>query len=169
MSKRESIRKEAERRGVKKSKVFYERRGQGIIDRIGAVFPNLIDKIDDEDIEDGDVPIVYAWRWSNDDTCAKIGVSTIIGLEKSRMVTTYHPTDDPVLIGFMTCLSLWEAKDNEKYFLDTLERTRPDREWVEIDEEFNRIIDEAFISDPNVLHKIFGKNIKTEKSYNENS
>ena len=85
------------------------------------------------------------------------------------MVKTYHPTDDPILIGIMRCRSLEEAKDNEDYFLDTLERTHSDREWVIIDEEFNLIIDEAFISDPNVLSQIFGGRIKTEKSYNENS
>jgi len=106
---------------------------------------------------------VYAWRWSGDDTCAKIGVSTL-SLLKFRLVATYHPTDDPVLIGVMKCRSREESEDNEWYFLnEALERTRPDREWIIIDEEFNRIIDEAFISDPNVLHEIFGKHIKTEK------
>ena len=110
-----------------------------------------------------DYDVVYAWRWSGDDTCAKIGVSTLSLLE-SRLVATYHPTDDPVLIGVMKCRTPEEAKDNEWYFLnEALERTRPDREWIIIDEEFNRIIDEAFISDPNVLHEIFGKYIKTEK------
>lgn len=113
---------------------------------------------------DEDYDVVYAWRWVGDDTCAKIGVSTLSGLE-SRMASTYHPTDDPVLIGVMKCRSREEAEDNEWYFLnEALERTRPDREWIIIDEEFNRIIDEAFISDPNVLHEIFGRRIKTEKS-----
>ena len=69
----------------------------------------------------------------------------------------------------MKCRSREEAEDLEKYFLDTLERTHPNREWVIIDEEFNCIIDEAFISDPNVLSQMFGVNIETEKSYNENS
>lgn len=85
------------------------------------------------------------------------------------MVTTYHPTDDPVLIGIMPCRSSEEAADNEDYFLDTLERTRPDREWVIIDEEFNRIIDEAFISDPSELYKLSERHIRIGKSYNGNS
>ena len=115
-----------------------------------------------------DYDIVYAWRWSGDDTCAKIGVSTMGNLE-TRLVSTYHPTDDPVLLGVMKCRTAEEAKDNEWYFLnEALERTRPDREWVIIDEEFNRIIDEAFISDPNVLCEI-SRYIKTERSYNKNS
>ena len=112
---------------------------------------------------DEDYDVVYAWRWSGDDICAKIGVSTIVNLE-TRLVSTYHPTDDPILIGVMKCRTPEEAKDNEWYFLnEALERTRPDREWVIIDEEFNRIIDEAFISDPDVLCEI-GRHIKTEKS-----
>lgn len=61
------------------------------------------------------------------------------------MVTTYHPTDDPVLLGVMKCRSRGEAKDNEDYILNKLlERTRPDREWVIIDEVFNEMLDEAF-------------------------
>ena len=128
MSRRETVRAEAERRGVSHGKIFKERKAQDLIDKMG-----------------GDFDIVYAWRWSGDDTCAKIGVSKVSNLE-SRMVATYHPTDDPILIGVMKCDSPGEAKDNEEYFLRTLERTRSDREWVIIDEDFNQIIDEAFIS-----------------------
>ncbi len=71
----------------------------------------------------------------------------------------------------MKCRTREEALDNEWCFLNdgTLERTRPDREWVIIDEAFNETIDVAFISDPSELKKMFGKHIKTEKSYNENS
>lgn len=164
MPKRVSMREEARRRGVSHGTIFSERKKQSIIGRIDEVFPNhLTNRIGK------DFPVVYAWRWSNDDTCAKIGVSEQVSKLKSRMVTTYHPTDDPVLIGFMPCSSLNNAKDDEDYFLYTLERTRPDREWVVIDKAFNEIINEAFISDPSVLRKIFGKDIKTEKSYNENS
>ena len=116
-----------------------------------------------------DYDIVYAWRWSGDDTCAKIGVSTL-SLFQSRVVSTYHPTDDIVLIGVMKFRTREQALDEEWGFLnDVFERTRPDREWVIIDEEFNRIIDEVFISDPSELEKMFGKHIKTEKSYKENS
>ena len=121
---------------------------------------------------DEDYDIVYAWRWSGDDTCAKIGISTRSRLLKSRLdaASTYHPTDDPVLIGVMWCRNRERAKDEEWGFLNGFfERTRPDREWVIIDEVFNETINEAFISDPSELKKMFGKHIKTEKSYNENS
>ena len=116
-----------------------------------------------------DYDIVYAWRWSGDDTCAKIGVSTL-SLFQSRVVSTYHPTDDIVLIGVMKCRSREQALDEEWGYLNNLfERTRPDREWVIIDEMFKEVINEAFISAPSELKKMFGKHIKTEKSYNENS
>ena len=74
----------------------------------------------------------------------------------SRMVTTYHPTDDPVLIGVMPCRTHERTKDEEWSFLNDgfLERVRPDREWVIIDEVFNQTINEAFISDPNLLSLI---------------
>ena len=118
-----------------------------------------------------DFDLVYAWRWSGDDTCAKIGISTR-SLLKSRLdpASTYHPTDDPALIGVMWCRTRERAEDEEWGFLNGfLERTRPDREWVIIDEVFNETINEAFISDPSELKKMFGKQIKTEKSYNENT
>ena len=158
MSQKESVRDEAERRGVSHGKIFYERKKQPLIDKIGKVIPNLTHKLRGKDF-----PIVYAWRWSNDNTCAKIGVTMISKLE-SRMVTTYHPTADPVLIGFMPCLSVSEAEHNETYFLCRWKRTRPDREWVKIDEMFDLEIDEAFISDPNLLSQIFDGDIKTEES-----
>ncbi len=152
MSRRETIRDEAERRGVSRGKIFNERKAQDRIDKMG-----------------GDVDIVYAWRWSNDQTCAKIGVAKVSNLE-SRMVTTYHPTDDPVLIGVMKCRSRAQAEGEEWGYLNNLfERTHPNREWVIIDELFKDVIDEAFISDPSELEKMFGKHIKTEKSCNENS
>ena len=152
MSKRLTVREEAKRRGVSHGKIYYERKAQNRVNQVGE-----------------DFDFVYAWRWTNDNTSAKIGVAKISTFE-TRTVTTYHPTDDMVLIGIMKCRSREEAEDNERYFLnEVLERTRFDREWVIIDEEFNRIIDEAFISDPNVLSQMFDINIETEKSYNENS
>ena len=78
------------------------------------------------------------------------------------MVATYHPTDDPVLIGIMKCDNLKDSKLVEKAILNNLlQRTRPDREWVITGEWFNKMIDEVFISDPNELHQIFGEHIKT--------
>ena len=120
MSRRETVRAEAERRGISHGTVWKERDAGGLINQMG-----------------GDVDIVYAWRWSDDNTCAKIGVSTVSGL-KSRMVATYHPTDDPILIGVRKCRSRREAERIEKSLLRTLERTRSDREWVIIDDAFNR-------------------------------
>ena len=47
---------------------------------------------------------VYAWRWCGDERFAKIG-RTRNGLKGvvNRMVTTYNPTDDPVLLGVRKC------------------------------------------------------------------
>ena len=48
---------------------------------------------------------------------------------ETRLVATYHPTDDPILLGVMKCRSRGEAEDNEDYILnEKLERVRPDRE-----------------------------------------
>ena len=89
---------------------------------------------------------VYAWRWCGDERFAKIG-RTRNGLKgvKKRMVTTYHPTDDPVPLGVRKCTDMEESHKTEQYILNRLERARPDREWVEIDEKFNEMIDKSFI------------------------
>lgn len=88
--------------------------------------------------------LVYAWRWSGDNKYAKIGKCPT-GSLKQRMVSTYHPTDDPILIGVQEYITEDEAKVNEKILLDRIfTRTRPDREWVIIDQEFNEIINEGF-------------------------
>ena len=145
MSKKETIRQEAERLGISPAAVWRKRR------------------------VDEDLDIVYTWRWSGDNRYAKIGICKMSTLE-DRMAGTYHPTDDPVLIGVIKCPDRESAKLIEKTILDRLlQRTRPGREWVIIDEDFNEILDEVFLSDPNVLCEIFGEHIKTEKSYNENS
>ena len=150
MTKKESIRDEAARRGVSPGKVFSERKRQHLIDKIGKVIPNLPDELRGKDF-----PVIYAWRWSNDEKHAKIGKCEAISKLESRMVTTYHPTDDPVLIGVMPCPDLSDANHTETYFLCIFKRTRPDREWVEIDETFNEKIDKLFISDPNLLSLMF--------------
>ena len=89
---------------------------------------------------------VYAWRWCGDVRFAKIG-RTRNGLKgvENRMVTTYHPTDDPVLLGVRECADAEESHKTEQYILKGLGRTRPDREWVEIDGKFNEMIDKSFI------------------------
>ena len=92
---------------------------------------------------------VYAWRWCDDEGSAKIG-RTRNGLKgvKNRMVTTYHPTDDPVLLGVRECADAEESHKTEQYILNELGRTRPDREWVEIDEKFNEMIEKSFYKPP---------------------
>ena len=89
--------------------------------------------------------LVYAWKYSGDNRYAKIGRSTKI-LLNTRMPGTYHPTDNPELIGTYKCDNLQHAEDIENYILSKLKRTRPDREWVEIDKTFNEMIEEYFSS-----------------------
>lgn len=117
---------------------------------IDEVQPSLLGSEPEE--EEQEVPegehryFVYAWRWCGDDGFAKIG-RTRNGLKgvENRMVTTYHPTDDPVLLGVRECADAEESHKTEQYLLNGLERTRPDREWVEIDEKFNEMIDKSFM------------------------
>ena len=87
--------------------------------------------------------IVYAWRWSGDNTLAKIGITTVSNLA-GRMPTTYHPTDDPILLGIWKCSDREDALRKEKKILDTFQRTRPHREWIIIDNAFNQVIKEYF-------------------------
>ena len=49
----------------------------------------------------------------------------------------------------MECLDREEAKKKERNILNRLQRTRPDREWVIIDNAFNKMITEKFIMPPN--------------------
>ena len=112
-----------------------------------------------------DFAFVYAWRYSGDNRYAKIGKTTRKSFD-SRYVKTYHPTDDPILIGIFKCNNEPHALAVEADILEKLTPTRPDvqgHEWVEIDEAFNKMIDDSFISDPNELEKIFGSGIETEK------
>ena len=115
--------------------------------------------------EGEDFAFVYAWRYSGDKRYVKIGETTKKSFH-SRYVRTYHPTDDPILIGIFKCNNKPHAQNVETHILKKLTRTRPDiqgHEWVKIDEAFNEMIDDSFISDPDELKKIFGSNIKTEK------
>lgn len=120
-----SIREEASERGVSKGKVFNERKAKQAIDKAG-----------------GDSWLVYAWRWSGDERYAKIGKTNISGLEHRWKTApkTYHPTDDPILLGTFRCQSEESALALEDELLnETLCRVRSDREWVEIDETFNDV------------------------------
>ena len=101
---------------------------------------------EEEEIPEGEHRyFVYAWRWRGDDRFAKIG-RTCNGLQgvKTRMVKTYNPKDDPVPLGVRKCADKEESKETERYILNGLKRVRPDREWVEIDEAFNRLIEKSF-------------------------
>jgi len=86
--------------------------------------------------------LVYAWKWSGDDRYAKIGHSTGRTL-RDQMVTTYHPTDDIILIGIKVCAGKKNSEE-EASILNRLGRIRPDREWVKINEEFNELINKKF-------------------------
>ncbi len=111
-----------------------------------------------------DFAFVYAWRYSGSKRFAKIGKTTRKSFY-SRFIKTYHPTDDPILIGIFECNNEPHALKVETYLLQELERTRPDvqgHEWVKIDEAFNKMIDNSFLSDPNELEKIFGSGIRIE-------
>ncbi len=97
--------------------------------------------------------IVYTWRWKTNDKYAKIGRCPIGNL-RGRIITTYEPLDDPLIIGVKEFSNQHEAREYEINILNTrLRRTRPDRDWVFIDETFNKIIDNEFIR----IDKIFKK------------
>ena len=121
---------------------------------IDEVQPSLLGSEPEE--EEQEVPegehryFVYAWRWSGDERFAKIGRTRngLKGVEK-RMVTTYHPTDDPVPLGVRECADAEESHKTEQYILNRLGRTRRDREWVKIDKKFNEMIDKSFMVPPN--------------------
>ena len=108
---------------------------------------------------------VYAWKYSGDNRYAKIGETSKESF-RSRFVKTYHPTDDPILIGIFECNSKRHAQNVESELLKQLKRTRLDlsrHEWVEADEVFNEMIDLYFISDPDVLVEKLGEFIKREE------
>jgi len=120
-----SIREEARDRGISKGKVFSERKAKKAIEKAGD-----------------DFWLVYAWRWSGDERYAKIGKTKLSGLEHRWKTApkTYHPTDDPILLGIVPCQSEQSALALEDELLnETLYRVRPDREWVEIEETFNHV------------------------------
>ena len=119
-----------------------------IIDEVQpSLFGSEPEEVEQEISEGEHRYFVYAWRWCGDEGFAKIG-RTRNGLKgvKDRMVTTYHPTDDPVLLGVRECADAEESHKIEQYILSVLGRTRPDREWVEIDEKFNEMIDRSFMA-----------------------
>ena len=93
--------------------------------------------------ENENYDLVYAWRYSEGNRYAKIGISTKKGLP-NRMPGTYHPTYTPILIGIYKCDNRQHAEAVESELLSKLKRTRPDREWVEIDEAFNEMIEKSF-------------------------
>ena len=93
---------------------------------------------------DIDKSIVYAWRYSDDKRFAKIGKCKKGEILRERLKTTFHPTDDIFLIGIKEYCCGKEIHREETRILDTLRRTRCDREWVKINEDFNELINEEF-------------------------
>lgn len=96
--------------------------------------------------------VVYAWRWYSDDRHAKIGTSMGWRL-RERMVTTYHPTADIFLIGIREYDNKKNAGRMETHILHTLEKSHPDREWVIIDEDFSKLINEEFTRVEKIVEK----------------
>lgn len=95
---------------------------------------------------DTDNYLVYAWRWSNDDRFAKIGVSMGSTL-RDRLVFTYHPTDEIELIGVSIARynKRSKAHSKESSILNSLKKSHCKREWVYINQDFNKLINEEFI------------------------
>ncbi len=87
--------------------------------------------------------VVYAWRWSGDEKHAKIGASTVKTL-RERMISTYHPTDDALLIGFSLFANRKEAQKRETALLKSLGRVHSKREWVYINDDFNILLNKEF-------------------------
>ena len=68
--------------------------------------------------------VVYAWRWKTKDRYAKIGKCPI-GNIRMRIITTYEPIDDPLLIGVRECRNRKEAGEIERDMLNTLKKHDP--------------------------------------------
>ena len=87
--------------------------------------------------------IVYAWRWSGDQKHAKIGASKV-GKLRERLISTYHPTDDALLIAISIYPDRKEAQTRETSILRSLGRVHSKREWVYINDDFNKLINKEF-------------------------
>ena len=70
-----------------------------------------------------------------------------------RIITTYEPIDDPLLIGVRECRNRKEAGEIERDMLNTFKKTRSNREWVIINKEFNEMIDEEFTRIEKIVEK----------------
>lgn len=112
---------------------------------VGLARRNLI--FADECGIDIDKSFLYAWRWSGDESYAKIGKckkGAILWERLRAQPATFHPTDDIFLIGLKAYRCETEIHQEEKRMLDRLQRTRPDREWVHINTDFLTLIDAEF-------------------------
>ena len=90
--------------------------------------------------------VVYAWRWNENDRHAKIGKCPI-GSLLYRLITTYEPIDNPLLIGVKVCSDKKEAGEIEREILNIkFERTHCKREWIHIkqNKKFCKMIDNEF-------------------------
>ena len=76
--------------------------------------------------------VVYAWRWKANKEHAKIGKCPI-GSLLYRLITTYEPIDNPLLIGVKECCDKKEAGEIEREILNKrFEKTHCKREWIHI-------------------------------------
>ena len=66
---------------------------------------------------------------------------------RERLVFIYHPTDEIKLIGVSIAKysKRSEAHSKEAFILNSLKKSHCKREWVYINEDFNKLIDEEFI------------------------
>ena len=95
------------------------------------------------DIESGcDLPvvlgendyIVYCWRYAGD-LFAKIGMSRAGSFFARISMAKTHDHRDVELLGVERYKDRVDALDRETYWLGRLNRCRPDREWIKLDED----------------------------------
>ena len=88
--------------------------------------------------------VVYAWRWKANEKYAKIGKCPIGNL-LYRLITTYEPIDNPLLIGVKEFPNKKEAGEFEREILNIkFERTHCKREWIYSNKKFDKMIDNEF-------------------------
>ena len=93
-----------------------------------------------------DCYVVYAWRWKANDRYAKIGKCPI-GSLLYRLITTYEPIDNPLLIGVKEFRNKKEAGEFERDILNKrFKKTHCKREWIHIkkNKKFCEMIDNEF-------------------------
>ena len=90
-----------------------------------------------------DCHLVYAWRWDKRKEYAKIGRCPTGNL-LYRIITTYEPIDNPLLIGVKEFPNQKEAGEFERYILNNFDKPQGKRDWVIINPDFEKKIKESF-------------------------